>query len=156
MAGTLQVDYEYELGAGKAGRILTYEMRVWNPYPYLDEPEGVAVFGDQAYIVIGNHRWRAFGNEGKMLIDQKGGVDDAAHFQNFVDCIKSRKKPNADLETIGHPSSFFCHAGNVAWRTGRKLTIDPDTESFTGDGAAEANDLRTRPEYRKPWVLPEV
>src|SRR5688500_1934457 len=32
---TLQVDYQYDLGPGKSGRILTYEMRVWNPYPYL-------------------------------------------------------------------------------------------------------------------------
>jgi hypothetical protein len=48
----------------------------------------------------------------------------------------------------------LCHAGNIAWRTGKKLTFDPQTESFVGD--ADANALRTRPEYRKPWVLPEV
>ena len=153
---TLQVDYQYDLGAGKPGRILTYEMRVWNPYPYLGEGEGIAVFGDQAYAVLGNGGWRAFGHDGKLLEEHSGDVDDAAHFQNFVDCVKSRKKPNADLETVGHPSSFFCHAGNIAWRTGRKLTVDAASESFVGDGAAEANALRTRPEYRKPWVLPDV
>lgn len=153
---TLQVDFQYDLGPGKPGRVLTYEMRVWNPYPYLGESEGVAVFGDQAYVVIGNGGWRAFGKDGKTLFEKSGGIDDLAHFQNFVDCVKSRRKPNADLETIGHPSSFFCHAGNAAWRTGRKLTIDAASESFAGDGAAEANALRTRPEYRKPWVLPDV
>jgi len=71
-----------------------------------------------------------------------------------VDCVKSRKKPNADLETVGHPSSVFCHAGNIAWRTGRKLTLDAGTETFVND--SEANALRTRKEYRAPWVLPEV
>jgi hypothetical protein len=60
------------------------------------------------------------------------------------------------LETIGHPSSVLCHAGNIAWRTGRKLTLEAATESFVGEGANEANALRTRPEYRKPWTLPEV
>ena len=153
---TLQVDYQYDLGAGKAGRILTYEMRVWNPYPYLGEPEGMAVFGDEAYIVLGKGGWRVYGNDGRKISETTGDMDDLAHMQNFVDCVKSRKKPNADLETIGHPSSFFCHAGNVAWRTGRKLTVDPATETFLGDGAAEANALRARPEYRKPWVLPDV
>ena len=35
-----------------------------------------------------------------------------------------------------------------------KLVIDPKTETFGDD--KEANALRGRPEYRKPWVLPEV
>jgi predicted dehydrogenase len=153
---TLQVDYQFDLGPGQSGRILTYEMRVWNPYPYLGEGEGVAVFGDEAYVVMGNGGWRVFGNDGKKILEKTGSVDDLAHMRNFVDCVKSRNKPNADLETVGHPSSFFCHAGNVAWRTGRKLTVDAAAETFTGDGAAEANALRTRPAYRAPWVLPEV
>jgi hypothetical protein len=49
---------------------------------------------------------------------------------------------------------MLCHAGNISARLGRKLTLDPATETFVGD--AEANALRTRAEYRKPWVLPEV
>ena len=150
---TLQVDYQYNV-PGQSGRILTYEMRVWNPYPYHDAGEGVAVFGDQAYVVLRNDGWRAFGNGGEKILDESGGIDDLAHIQDFVDCVKSRKKPRADLETVGHPSSVLCHAGNIAWRTGRKLTIDPESETFVND--AEANALRTRPEYRKPFVLPEV
>ena len=39
-------------------------------------------------------------------------------------------------------------------RVGRKLVLDPQTEMFLDD--KEANALRTRPEYRKPWLLPEV
>jgi hypothetical protein len=131
-------------------------MRVWNPYPYLGHGEASAVFGDKAYMVIGKDGWQAFGNGGKKIAGEEGGIDDVAHIQDFVDCVKSRKKPAADLETIGHPSSMLCHAGNVAWQTGRKLTLDAETEMFVGDGAAEANALRTRPEYRKPWTLPDV
>ena len=153
---TLQVNYQYDMGPGKPGRVLTYEMRLWSPYPYLGEPEGMAVFGDEAYMVLGKAGWRVYGNDGKPIAEKTGDMQDAAHFRNFVDCVKSRKKPNADLETIGHPSSFFSHAGNVAWRTGRKLTVDPATETFIGDGASEANALRTRPEYRKPFTLPDV
>ena len=44
--------------------------------------------------------------------------------------------------------------GNVASRVGCKLVFDAKTETFVND--TEANALRTRPEYRKPWVLPEV
>ena len=148
---TLQVNYEYP---GKPGRILTYEMRVWSPYRYLGYDEGAAVFGDQGYIVIGNGSWKAFGPKDTLLAEDSGDYDGPAHFKNFIECVKSRQKPNADLETIGHPSSMMCHAGNVAWRTGRKLLLDPVSENFVND--AEANALRTRPEYRSPWLLPEA
>lgn len=148
---TLQVNYEY---GGARPRILTYEMRIWAPYKYLDESEGAAIFGDKGYIVLGNTRWKAFGEKGKELASGEGENHEAAHAQNFLDCIKSRQPPNADLITVGHPSSVLCHAGNISARLGRKLVLDPATETFVND--REANALRTRPEYRKPWVLPEV
>jgi predicted dehydrogenase len=148
---TLQVTYEY---GGKSPKLLTYEMRIWAPYNFLGESEAAAVYGDKAFIVIGNTNWKAYGPNNAVLAEGAGGNDEAGHVQNFLDCIKSRQRPNADLETVGHPSSLLCHMGNVASRVGRKLIFDAKTESFVND--AEANSLRTRPEYRKPWVLPEV
>jgi hypothetical protein len=112
------------------------------------------VCGDQGYLVLGNTRWRAYAAGGKLVAEGSGANDGTEHIQNFLDCVRSRQKPNADLETVGHPSSILCHAGNIAWRTGHKLTFDPATETFVGDEAANA--LRTRPEYRAPWLLPEV
>jgi predicted dehydrogenase len=149
---TMQVNYEFV--AGKQTRLLTYEMRVWAPYSYLGESEGSAVFGDQGYIVCGNTRWTAYGKGGEVIGKGEGDSHEKPHVQNFIECIKSRKKPYCDLETIGHPASVLCHAGNISARVGRKLTLDGVTESFIDD--KEANALRTRPEYRKPWVLPEV
>ncbi len=148
---TLQVTYEFD---GQPGRILTYEMRVWAPYDYLGESEGAAVFGDQGYIVIGNGRWKAFDSKRQVVAEGSGGYDGTDHIRNFLDCVKSRQKPNADLETVGHPSSILCHAGNVAWRTGHRLVLDPATETFVDDPVANA--LRTRKEYRAPYLLPEV
>jgi len=49
---------------------------------------------------------------------------------------------------------YFCHVGNAAWRAGRTLRFDPQSNSFTGD--AEANRWLTRPEYRAPWRLPKI
>ncbi len=151
---TLQVTYDYAGTSGKPGKVLTYEMRVWNPYGYLGESEAAAVFGDQGYIILGNSRWRAYGPGDKLVAEDKGNNDGTSHIRNFLDCVKTRKRPNADLETVGHPSSLLCHIGNVAWRVGRRVVFDPATELFVND--AEANALRNRPEYRKPWVLPEV
>jgi predicted dehydrogenase len=136
------------------GRVLTYEMRVWVPYRYQDEPEGAAVYGDKGYIVLGNRRWRAFGPDGKVLAEEHGDYDDIAHVTGFIDSMHTRKKPAADLETVGHPSSILCHLGNAAWRVGRSLRFDPETYTFISD--EEANRFRTRPVYRKPWTLPEI
>lgn len=149
---TLQANYEF--GSGKDTRLLTYEMRIWAPYNYLGEPEGAAVFGDQGYIVAGNSRWIAFGKGGEVLAKGDGDSHEKPHVQDFIDCIRSRKKPYCDLETVGHPASVLCHAGNIAARVGRRLTLEAATETFVGD--PEGNALRTRSEYRKPWVLPEV
>ena len=145
---TMMVTYDYP------GRILTYEMRVWNAYPFEGESEGAAVFGDEGYVVIGNSRWRAFDRRGKQIKEESGGYNDTGHAQNFIDCMHSREKPVADLETVGHPSSMLCHLGNCAWRAGRTLQFNPANYTFTGD--AEANQFLTRPEYRKPWVLPSI
>jgi predicted dehydrogenase len=148
---TLQANYEF--GKGKDTRLLTYEMRIWAPYPYLGEYEGAAVFGDQGYIVMGNSRWAAYSKGNEVLAKGEGDSHEKPHVQDFIDCIRSRKKPYCDLETVGHPASVLCHAGNISARLGLKLTLDPEQETFDDK---EANALRTRPEYRKPWVLPEV
>ena len=151
---TYQINYQYSGEPGKAGKILTYEMRIWTPYNYYDEGEGAVIYGDQGYIVLGNRRWRAFGAKNKLVKEGSGNNDGVSHIRNFLDCVKTRRKPNADLETVGHPTSLLCHGGNVAWKLGRQVELDPVTELFVDD--AEANRLRTRPEYRKPWLLPEV
>jgi predicted dehydrogenase len=146
---TLMVTYDFEPGC-----LLTYEMRVWNAYPLHEEPEGAAVCGDSGFVVIGNNRWRAFDEKGKQIKEEKGvGDNTPAHARNFLDCMRSRGRPNADLETIGHPSSLLCHIGNASWRAGRTLRFDPASYTFSD---SDANRYLTRAEYRKPWVLPKL
>jgi predicted dehydrogenase len=69
------------------------------------------------------------------------------HVRNFLDCIKSRKEPIADLES-GHRVATACHLANISLRTGRKIFWDAEKEEILGD--AEAAGGLVRP-YRKPW-----
>ncbi|HKE21113.1 MAG TPA: Gfo/Idh/MocA family oxidoreductase [Bryobacteraceae bacterium] len=71
------------------------------------------------------------------------------HVRNFLDCVKTRQKPISDIE-VGHRSTAACHLGNVAYRVGRKLKWDSQTEQVVGD--EEANRMLTR-SYRGPWRL---
>ncbi len=74
------------------------------------------------------------------------------HLQNWLDCIRTREKPNADVE-IGHRSISVCHLLNITRELGRKLRWDPEKEQFPDD--AEANALVSRPR-RKGYELPEL
>jgi len=145
---TLMVTYDY------SGYVLTYELRIWSPYTMHGEAEGAAIHGDKGYVTLSHRRWRAFDGKGKQLSEQTGDFNNAGHAQNFVDCMRSRKPPVADLETVGHPSSLLCHLGNAAWRAGRALQFDAKEYTFVGD--EDAGQYLTRPEYRKPWVLPAI
>ncbi len=56
--------------------------------------------GDNGFVIIGNSRWRAFDAKGKLIKETPGGYDnDLAHVKNFLNCMRTRAKPNADLET---------------------------------------------------------
>ena len=46
------------------------------------------------------------------------------HMGNFLDCVRSRKEPNATVED-GHYGAMACHIGNIAYKEGRRVEWDP-------------------------------
>lgn len=69
------------------------------------------------------------------------------HRQNWLDCIRSRQRPVADVE-VGARSAQVCQLGNIGYQLRRQLRWDPQAEAFRNDD--EANRLRSR-ENRGPW-----
>jgi predicted dehydrogenase len=69
------------------------------------------------------------------------------HARNFLDCIKSRQRPIADIED-GHQVATATHLANLSLRLGRKLRWDAEKEEVIGD--REASQMLVRP-YRRPW-----
>ncbi|MFN7997223.1 MAG: Gfo/Idh/MocA family oxidoreductase [Bryobacteraceae bacterium] len=69
------------------------------------------------------------------------------HVRNFVDSIKTRQQPVADVEQ-GHQAAVPCHLANISLKVGRKIRWDPEREEIIGD--LEASGHLVRP-YRKPW-----
>jgi predicted dehydrogenase len=79
----------------------------------------------------------------------------AYHIENWIQCIKSRKKCNADIE-IGHRANSLCCLVNIlreVGRVGEPMQWDPVAEQFPGNDAA--NHLLSRPR-RKGYELPEI
>lgn len=69
------------------------------------------------------------------------------HARNFLDCIKSKKTPIADLES-SHQVAIACHLANISLKTGRKIVLNSEKEQIVDD--AKANAMLLRP-YRAPW-----
>ncbi len=95
-------------------------------------------------------------SEPQSIIEEPLGPNDVhledpegSHMENWLNCVRSRERPIADV-AIGHRSASICHLANIGYRLRRELRWDPDKEQFVND--AEANDLLTRPK-RDPWHL---
>ncbi len=118
-------------------------------------PGGGIFIGDQGKIEI--FRGRVTSNPEDLVKeairdDEIHLYKSTDHMQNWLDCIKSREKPIADVE-IGHRSTTVCHLGNIARWLGRRLRWDPVAERFPDD--EQANQYLDRPR-RKPYELPET
>ncbi|MBI1898090.1 MAG: Gfo/Idh/MocA family oxidoreductase [Acidobacteria bacterium] len=84
-----------------------------------------------------------------QTMQERGSSDEQfdLHVRNFLDCIRTRQQPIADVED-GHRVAAACHLGNLSLRLGRSLHWDAGKEQIPGD--AEAAKMLVRP-YRKPW-----
>jgi len=71
----------------------------------------------------------------------------ASHFQNFLDCVKSRQPTITPAQTAHH-SAIPGHLAYISMVTGRKINWSVADEQILGD--AEASKLLSR-EYRAPW-----
>ena len=142
---TLQTSFEFddcELQFEVRGLITNNEAQV---------KIGDIFYGTEGILAITSYEsWQVF--FGPKLEKGPSGKGTGDHFANFVKAVKARdpKLLNADIEQ-GHLSSAYCHLGNIAYRLGRKLHVNPSTESFVNDSEADA--MLTR-EYRAPFVVP--
>jgi predicted dehydrogenase len=156
---------------------MLFEASLWSPYmhrivhlqdktKFPDWPFSatkVEICGTKGFMCFGRHGggWQVF--EGDPSVRQSkavvsvpaklkfGSIIDE-HFEDFISCIRTRKKPKADIEEA-HLSMLLCHLANISYRVGnRKLKFNGATESFVND--TEANKY-LKANYRKPWVIPE-
>jgi predicted dehydrogenase len=127
---------------------VVWEHRIWSKTGVEGEPFGVTVYGEKGTLVFDRKGWHVI--DGVEASDRATDAE-RPHLRNFIDCVKDHRRPNADIEE-GHKSTRLCHLGNIAWRVGRTLRFDAQTETLRND--PEANRLLART-YRTPFVVPE-
>ena len=127
---------------------------------HLDSNEGPglgAIFvGDKGKLEINRNRLAANPKELLESPDNPGPgkkSDVHYHVEDWIDCIKTRKRCTADIE-YGQRSTTVCYLVNIVrevGQVGKTLKWDPDAERFTN--CDEANKLLSR-ERRKGYELP--
>ncbi len=134
----------------------------------LAEGTVVAHYANGVKLVFEEGTWplhvRFVGTEGMVYVDDDGnmeaepkslladqkfgkGYPQANHVRNFLDCVKSRRRPIAPAEGA-HRANSTCQVANICIQLGRKLTFDPKTERFVNDPMADQ--LLNRA-MRPPW-----
>jgi len=113
----------------------------------------IELYGSDLMMTVGRHGggWIVTTSGGKIVEKEYGRPPDQHHETNFLECIKTRKRPNADIATLFN-STAMVHVANIAYRVGNeKLRFDPATQRFID--SADANELlkrACRPRYRIP------
>lgn len=148
---TQYVMFEYASETGTKKQLI-FEQRIWSPYVQEGFENGNAFYGTEGMMLLAKSGgFKLFGPRNELRDSMEGRPDSPAHHRNFLECIKSGQRPNADIE-IGHLSATLCHLGNIATRLGRTLRFRPSTEEIVGDDEAAALVSRT---YRHGhWAAP--
>ena len=108
---------------------------------------GIIFYGDNGSMVIDGNSYVIYDPKDKKFAKGGSSYVDAPHLLNFLDCIRTGRRPNADIEE-GHKSTLLCHLGNIAYRTGSTLHLDPETHKIVDN--KHADNLWGR-EYEPGW-----
>ncbi len=173
----INVSYEFKSPNGKA-KMISFEVRGWmtNHEAGIGTDEfssgsvpiagpstkntpkpstiGNLYYGSKGYLAISNYdSYKSFlGDQGTPGPAKTAPVGHE-HYQNFIDCMRSRKAADLHAPIIeGHKSATLVHLANASYRLGRTINFDPETETVLND--PEATEL-LRGTYRDPFIVPE-
>ena len=142
-------------------KMIVWEGRSCNNFKSEGSDRGVIFYGDNGTIWNpGGNSYTAYDKSGKVIKEFKDNQDsqdttntvsaganlDKLHLENFVDCVRNGKVPNADCE-VGHRSTLLVQLGNISWRTQKILNINPTDGHILNP---EAQQYWGR-EYEKGW-----
>ena len=155
--------------------MLTYSNRILNANPLNGRSYGIAFYGTDATLVVDRagyeiipetrgtfeppvppyKRVSLWGSPrdvwvGRTEMVRGGGSEQhLSHVRNFLECVKSRKRPASDVENA-HYSTATTHLANIALWTGRTIHWNSEKEQIEND--AEAIKYLGRKD-REPWVV---
>ncbi|MDR1382229.1 MAG: Gfo/Idh/MocA family oxidoreductase [Planctomycetaceae bacterium] len=146
---TLYTDYMYKIDS---------TVRQTDMFPYwMQCATRIEIYGTKGFMIVGRHGggWQVFDRpkDRKPVVAAQGfgRFPEPEHKRNFLDCIRSRELPNADIEK-GHISTSLVHYSTISYRLGGvKLDVDVATGVPKNPEAAQY----WKRDYREPYIVPE-
>ena len=156
MYDTMALDLNFE-----GGRTIRWDGHSCNAIKRYGRGRGTLLLGTKGSAMVDRNGYELFDLAGKSirtvtapaLSETTGttgeGALDLHHAGNFVDVIRGRISTLASPIAEGHISTTLCHLGNMAWRTGSTLTVDPATGRPSSDAAMKLWSVN----YQPGWEL---
>jgi predicted dehydrogenase len=94
---------------------------------------GVVIDAEGGSIVIPSYtKAIVFDKDGKEIKTYEGG---GAHFENFIQAVRSRKASDLHADILeGHISSALCHTGNLSYQLGQSLPPEGIRDAVKANG----------------------
>ena len=106
------------------GLITKDQWKITNEF-YTDE----GVVRDGKFFAKGKGDGVAIANAPHAGVPEQG----PRHLQNFIDCVRSRKREDLNAEILeGHRSTLLAHLGNISYRLGKDVPFDSMSGDFDG------------------------
>lgn len=143
------------------GRTIRWEGHSANGIPRFGRGRGVLVYGTKGSAIVDRNGYEMYDLAGKLTAKveapQSGatintvgvGPLDTMHSTNFAETIRGTAKVQASPLGDSHISTTLCHLGNIAYRTGGRLSIDPQT----GRPLSDAGMRLWGVEYQPGWEI---
>jgi len=118
-------------------------------------PHGMAYTGENGTLVLDRDGWEVIPEKQKIEavpVQKNVGVGLDLHVRNYLDCIKNNtpQKLNAGID-IGRNVALVAQMGNIAFRSGEKVSWNNEKQQFT---SSTANKFII-PKYNNGFVLPK-
>jgi len=142
---------------------ILWENRSCNGRKVEGQDRGIIFYGENGSLDTGGDDYSVYDLGGKLIKEIKSNTEneslqgrntaspslgmDSLHAADFLDAIRNDRRPNCDIE-LGYKSTVAMLLGNISWRVGRDLKINPDNGHIVGDTEAENLWSRT---YEPGW-----
>ena len=108
------------------------------------------VSADGRTLQVSRGGWSLMDPKGELLPKERIPATND-HWQNWLDCVKSREQPRSNLASMAQ-TTITCHLINVALEAGESVQFSKEKMDIVG--RAGKNSIYYAREYRKPWKLP--
>jgi predicted dehydrogenase len=118
-------------------------------------PHGMAYTGENGTLVLDRNGWEVIPEKQKIEavpLQKNVGVGLDLHVRNYLDCIKNNtpQKLNAGID-IGRNVALVAQMGNIAFRSGEKVSWNNEKQQFTSSSANKF----IIPQYNNGFILPK-